>query len=95
VGREDTYLSLGLFSEENRVEIEAEIDKIKNAALKIAQEIVREYEDEISAFTEDHLIKNEIMVRSEIIDVLKEMGVEQGKYYEQMCESLGELGYPV
>jgi len=95
VGREDTYLSLGLFSEENRLEIEAEIDKIKNAALKIAQEIVREYEDEISAFTEDHLIKNEIMVRSEIIDVLNEMGVKPGKYYEQMCKALGDLGYPV
>ena len=95
VGREDTYLSLGLFSDENRVEIEAEIEKIKDAALKIAQEIIRYYKDEISTFTEDHLIKKEIMVRSEIIDVLKEMGVKRGKYYEQMCESLGELGYPV
>jgi ATP-dependent Zn protease len=95
VGREDTYLSLGLFSEENRVEIEAEIDKIKNAALKIAQEIIRDYEGEISTFTNDHLIKNEIMVRSEIIDVLKEMGVEPGRYYGKMCESLGKLGYPV
>ena len=95
VGREDTYLSLGLFSDENRMEIEAEIEKIKEAALKIAQEIVRGYEDEISMFTNDHLVKNEIMVRSEIIDTLKEMGVEPGKYFEQMCESLGALGYPV
>ena len=95
VGREDTYLSLGLFSEENRVEIEAEIDRIKDAALEIAQEIVREYQEQISIFTRDHLIGNEIMVRSEILDVLKEMGVEPGKYYGRMCESLRGLGYPV
>ena len=86
---------MGFFSDENRVEIEAEIEKIKEAALKIVQEIVRDHEDEISTFTNDHLIKNEIMVRSEIIGVLKEIGVEPGKYYEKMCNSLGDIGYPV
>ena len=95
VGREDTYLSLGLFSEENRVEIEEELGRIKEAALKIAREIVTAHGEEISAFTSDHLIVNEIMVRSEILDALRELGVEQGAYHGRMCESLAELGYPV
>lgn len=92
---EGTYLSEGLFSEENREEIEGEIEKIKGAALEVAKDIVRNYRNEILAFTRDHLVKNEIMVRSEIIDALKEMSVEQGQYYEKMCDSLNEIGYPV
>ena len=34
-------------------------------------------------------------MRSEILDVLKELGVEQGKYYDVMCEALRKLEYPV
>ena len=95
VGREGTYLTEGLFSEENRKEIEEEIDKIKNAALDLVKEIVRNYQSEILAFTNEHLVKNEIMVRSEIISTLKDMGVQPGQYYELLCESLEALGYPV
>jgi hypothetical protein len=90
-----TYLSEGLFSEDNREEIEGEIEKIKGAALEVAKDIVRNYKDEIFAFTRDHLVKNEIMVRNEIMDVLKEMGVEPGCHYQKMCDSLNEIGYPV
>ena len=35
------------------------------------------------------------MVRSEILDVLSELGVEPGKYYDAMCEALRKLDYPV
>ncbi len=92
---EDTYLSLGLFSEENKMEIEEEIQKIKDAALTIARNIIRNYRDEITTFVEEHLSKREIMVRSEILQVLRELGVEPGQYYEQMCDTLKELEYPV
>ena len=85
---EGTYLSKGLFSEDNREEIEGETEKIKGAALEVAKDIVRNYKNEILAFTRDHLVKNEVMMRSEIIDVLKEMGVEPGRYYQKMCNSL-------
>ena len=95
IGREDTYLSKGLFSDENRKEIEDEISVIKNRALEIAQDIVRRYKNEIITFTKEHLIKQEIMVRSEIMDTLKDMGVEQGTYYDKLCKSLENLGYPV
>jgi hypothetical protein len=95
LGSDDTYLSLGLFSEENRMEIEGEIQKIKDAALTIARDIIRDYRDEITTFAEEHLLNREIMVRSEILQVLGELGVEPGCYYERMCDTLGELGYPV
>jgi len=95
LGSDETYLSLGLFSEENRMEIEGEIQKIKDAALTIARDIIRNYRDEITTFAEEHLLGREIMVRSEILQVLGELGVEPGHYYEQMCGTLRELGYPV
>ncbi len=95
LGSDDTYLSLGLFSEENRMEIEGEIQKIKDAALAIARDIIRNYRDEITTFAEEHLLGREIMVRSEILQVLGELGVEPGHHYEQMCGTLRELGYPV
>ena len=90
-----TYLSKGLFSEDNREEIEGEIKKIKGAALEVAKDIVRNHKNEILAFTRDHLVKNEIMVRNEIRDVLKEMGVEPGRHYQKLCDSLKEISYPV
>jgi len=34
-------------------------------------------------------------VRSEIIDALKDMGVEPGQYYQKMCDSMNQIGYPV
>ena len=95
LGSEDTYLSLGLFSEENRVEIEGEIQKIKDAALTIARNIIQNYRDEITTFAEEHLLKQEIMVRSEILQALRELGVEPGHYHEKMCDTLKELEYPV
>ncbi|MBC8223235.1 AAA family ATPase [Candidatus Bathyarchaeota archaeon] len=95
LGSDDTYLSLGLFSEENRMEIEGEIQKIKDAALTIARNIIRNYRDEITTFAEAHLLEREIMVRSEILQVLGELGVEPGHYHEQMCDRLKELEYPV
>jgi SpoVK/Ycf46/Vps4 family AAA+-type ATPase len=95
LGSEETYLSLGLFSEENRMETEGEIQKIKDAALGIAGDIIRNYRDEITTFAEGHLLEREIMVRSEILQVLKELGVEPGYYYEQMCDTLRELEYSV
>ncbi len=95
MGEDETYLSKGLFSDENRVEIEEEVKKIKDAALEIAREIITEYHDQVVEFTEKHLVTKEIMVRSEILDVLKELGVEQGKYYDVMCEALRKLEYPV
>ncbi len=95
LGSEETYLSLGLFSEENRMETEGEIQKIKDAALGIARDIIMNYRDEITTFAEAHLLKREIMVRSEILEVLGELGVEPGHYYEQMCDTLRELEYPV
>ncbi len=95
LGSEDTYLSLGLFSDANRMETEGEIQKIKDAALAIARDIIRNYRDEITAFAEEHLIKQEIMVRSEILQTLTELGVEPGRYHQQMCDTLEELEYPV
>jgi ATP-dependent Zn protease len=95
LGSDDTYLSLGLFSDENRMEIEGEIEKIKDAALAIARDIVGNYRDEITTFAEEHLLKREIMVRSEILQVFGDLGVEPGHYYERMCDALSELGYPV
>lgn len=95
VGRDDTYLSLGLFSDENRVEIEEEIKKIKDSALEIARKIVTDYHDEVVEFAEKHLVKKEIMVRSEILEVFNELNVEPGKYYDAMCQALRKLDYPV
>ncbi len=95
LGSDETYLSLGLFSEENRMEIEGEIQKIKDAALTIARDIIRDNGDEITTFAEEHLLNREILVRSEILQVLGELGVEPGRYYERMCDTLRELGYPV
>ena len=92
---EDTYLSLGLFSEENKREIEEEIQKIKEAALTIAQNIIRNYRNEITIFAEEHLLKREIMVRSEILQVFRELGLVPGQYYGQMSDILRKLGYPV
>jgi len=95
VGREGTYLSKGLFSEETRKEVEGEIEKIKNKALDLASDIIRNYKSEIVTFVEDYLISNEIMVRSEIINTLKDMGVKQGEYFKPMCKALDEMGFPV
>jgi len=95
IGEDDTYLSRGLFSDGNRVEIEEEIKRIKDSALEIAREIIREYHDQVVEFTEKHLVKKEIMVRSDILDVFSELGVEPGKYYDAMCDALKKLGYPV
>ena len=95
IGREGTYLSEGLFSEENKVELENELEKIKNAALDIAKEIVDNYTNEIKAFTTERLVKEEIMVRSEILAALHEMGIEPGRYYELMCKTLEKIGYLV
>lgn len=95
MGDEDTYLSKGLFSDENRVEIEHAIKEIKNAALEIARKIITNYRDEVIEITENHLVEKEIMVRSEIIDVFNELNIESGKYYDDMCEALKKLGYPV
>jgi ATP-dependent Zn protease len=95
IGREGTYLSRGLFSEDNRKEIEGEVEKIKNEALKIAQDIIKNYRNEISAFIKEHLLNNEIMVRTDIIDILHKMGVQPGQYYEVMCKTLDRLSYLV
>ncbi len=95
LGSEETYLSLGLFSDANRMETEGEIQKIKDAALGIARDIIRDYKDQITVFAEEHLIKQEIMVRSEILQTLTGLGVEPGKYHQQMCDTLKELDYPV
>ena len=95
LGSEETYLSLGLFSEENRVEIEEEIQKIKDAALATARDIINNYRDEITRFAEEHLVKREIMVRSEILQALTELGVEPGQHHQQMCDTLKKLEYPV
>ena len=46
-------------------------------------------------FTEEHLVKKEIMVRSEILDAFNDLNVEPGKYYDAMCDALEKLGYPV
>jgi ATP-dependent Zn protease len=95
MGEDETYLSKGLFSDENRVEIEGEVKRIKDAALEIAREIITEYHDQVVEFTEEHLVKKEIMVRSEILEVFNDLGVEPGKYYDAMCDALSKLGYPV
>ena len=95
IGREGTYLSQGLFSEENKKEIEDEIELIKASALKIAQQIVRKYEKEMESFIMEHLIKKEIMVRSEIINTIKALDIKPGEYYEQMCKTLKDMDYPV
>jgi len=95
LGSEDTYLSLGLFSDENRVETEEEIRKIKDAALATARDIINDYRDEITRFAEEHLIKREIMVRSEILQALTELGVEPGQHHQQMCDTLQKLEYPI
>lgn len=95
IGSEGTYLTEGLFSDENRREIELELEKIKDAALDVAKDIVSHYRNEIISFTRDHLVKKEIMVRSEIINTLREMGVKPGQYFGQMCDSLDKIGYPV
>jgi hypothetical protein len=92
---DDTYLSKGLFSDENRVEIEKEIKKIKDSALDIARKIITKYENEIVEFTENHLVKKEIMVRSEILDVFNSLNVEPGVFYDEMCIALKKLDYPV
>ena len=77
------------------MEIEEEIKKIKDSALEIAREVITEYHDEVVEFTEQHLVKKEIMVRSEILDVFNELNVEPGKYYKRMCDALKKLDYPV
>ncbi|MBC8463123.1 hypothetical protein H8D76_02075 [Candidatus Bathyarchaeota archaeon] len=95
IGEDDTYLSRGLFSDENRVEIEDEIKRLKVSALEIAREIITEYHDQVVDFTENQLVKKEIMVRSEILEALSELNIEPGKYYDVMCQALKKLDYPV
>lgn len=95
MGEEDTYLSKGLFSDGNRVEIETEISRIKDSALEIAKKIIEEYREEVVILTEDYLVKKEIMVRSEILDAFKELNIEPGRFYGEMCAALNQLGYPV
>ena len=95
IGEDDTYLSRGLFSDENRVEIEEEIRRIKDSALEIAREIITEYHNQVVDFTENHLVKKEIMVRSEILETLDELNIKPGKYYDAMCQALKKLDYPV
>ena len=95
VGRRETYLTKGLPSEKSKKEVEGEIESIKNRALTLAKEIVREYKNEIETFVEDHLIHNETMIRREINNTLKELGVESGKFYKPMCEVLKDCGYLV
>lgn len=94
IGDEDTYLSRGLFSDGNRVEIEEEIKKIKDSALEIARKIIIEYREEVTVVAENHLLEKEIMVRSDILGVFNELNIEPGKYYGEMCDALKELGYP-
>ena len=43
VGWRETYLTKGLPSEESKQEIEGEIEKIRNKALTIAKDIVKNY----------------------------------------------------
>lgn len=94
IGWRETYLSKGLPSNESKKELEDEIVRIKNRALGIANDIVKNYKDEIKTFVEDHLIHKETMVRREIITTLEDMGVESGKSYESICEALkNDLGY--
>jgi hypothetical protein len=93
VRRGDTYFSRGLSSEESKEEIEGEIEKIKDKALALAKDIVREYKNEIESFVEKHLFHNETMIRREVIATLKDMGVEPGTFYKPMCEAINDLGY--
>ena len=72
-----------------------EIKKIKDSALEIARKIITEYHDEVVEFTEQHLVKKEIMVRSEILGIFNELNVEPGKYYNRMCDALKKLDYPL
>ncbi|MCK4953240.1 ATP-binding protein [Candidatus Bathyarchaeota archaeon] len=95
VGREETYLTKGLLSEKSKIEVEKEIEEIKNEALGLATEMIRNYKDVISAFVEDHLINKETMVRSEIITTINGMDVKHGSYYEPMCQVLEKLGFLV
>ena len=95
VGWRGTYLTRGLPSEESKKEVEKEIENIKNKALAIAKDIVTHHKNEIETFVEDHLIHNETMIRKEIITILKELGVESGKFYRPMSEALNDLGYLV
>jgi len=95
VGWRGTYLTRGLPSEEYKKEVEEEIENIKNKALALAKNIIKHYKNELETFVEEHLIHKETMVRREIITVLKELGVESGKFYRPMCEALNDLGYLV
>ena len=77
------------------MEIEEEIKRIKNSALEISREIITEYHDQVVDFTENHLVKKEIMVRSEILEAFDELNIKPGKYYDAMCQALKKLDYPV
>ena len=95
IGWRGTYLTRGLPSDESKKEVEDEIENIKNKALALAKNIIKNYKNELETFVEEHLILNETMVRREIITVLKELGVESGKFYRPMCDALNDLGYLV
>jgi len=93
IGREETYLTKGLLSEKSKTEVEEEIEEIKKDALSLATEMIQNHKDVICTFVEDHLIRNETMVRSEIIATIKGMDVKHGSYYEPMCKALEKLGF--
>jgi ATP-dependent Zn protease len=95
VGMDGTYLTKGLYSDKGRKQVEEEIEKIKNKALSLALDIIRNHNIEIKKFVENHLVDNQTLVRSEIIDILNGMGIEQGSYYKSMCKALIELGFLV
>jgi len=91
--RGGTYFSRGLSSEGSKEEIEGELEKIKDKALALANDIVRAYKTEIETFVEKHLFHNETMIRREIVATLQDLGVEPGTFYRPMCEAIKDLGY--
>lgn len=93
VGWRGTYLTRGLPSEAIKGEIEGEIETIKDKALALAKDIVRQYTNEIETFVEKHLFPNETLIRREIIATLHDLGVEPGTFYRPMCEAIHNLGY--
>lgn len=91
--QDGNYLAEGIASQELRSDLEDSVGEIRSEALDLSSEMVREHDEEIGDFVENHLVPNDIAVRNDIFAYLERSGIEHGSYREEVQERVQGLGY--
>jgi hypothetical protein len=69
------------------------LGKVRSEALNLSSEMVREHDEEIGDFVENHLVPNDIAVRNGIFAYLERSGIGHGAYRDEVQERVQKLGY--